>query len=109
MTYEALCNLSDATPEQGHYFRADHFSFARAGVPAFSIDHATRFSGKPADFGMKMFEEYNRQHYHQPSDEFKADWDFTALQQAAEFGYLLGLDIANQERLPGRLSFMSTR
>jgi hypothetical protein len=46
-----------------------------------------------------MDEEYNSKHYHQPSDEFEADWDFTALAQAAEFGFLLGIDAANQPKL----------
>ncbi len=48
-----------------------------------------------------MCEEYNSKHYHQPSDEFQADWDFTALQQAAEYGFLLGQDVANQANLVG--------
>jgi Zn-dependent M28 family amino/carboxypeptidase len=90
----------DDQPEQGHYFRSDHFSFAHAGIPAFSIDHGTQFAGKPADYGEKMYQEYNSKHYHQPSDEFQADWDFTALQQAAQYGFLLGRDIANQDKLP---------
>jgi hypothetical protein len=95
-----LAIAPDAEPEQGHYFRSDHFSFAHAGIPAFSIDHATRFAGKPADWGEKADQEYNAKHYHQPSDEFQQDWDFTALQQAADFGFLLGMDVANQEKLP---------
>ncbi|MGA2268206.1 MAG: M28 family peptidase [Bryobacteraceae bacterium] len=90
----------DAQPEQGHYFRSDHFSFAHAGIPAFSIGHATEFVGKPAGFGQKMWEEFNSKHYHQPSDEFQADWDFTAVGQAAEYGMVLGLEIANQDKLP---------
>jgi Zn-dependent M28 family amino/carboxypeptidase len=90
----------DKEPEQGHYFRSDHFSFAHAGVPAFSIDHATQFAGKPADFYQKSWEEFNEKHYHQPSDESHNDWDFTALEQAAQFGFLLGIDIANQDKLP---------
>ena len=90
----------DSEPEQGHYFRSDHFSFAHVGIPAFSIDHATQFAGKPADFYKKSWEEFNEKHYHQPSDEFHADWDFTALEQAAEFGVLMGIDVANQEKLP---------
>jgi Zn-dependent M28 family amino/carboxypeptidase len=90
----------DSEPEQGNYFRSDHFSFARAGIPAFSIDHATQFAGKPAGYYQKLWQEFNEKHYHQPSDEFHADWDFTALEQAAEFGMLLGIDIANQEKLP---------
>ena len=96
-------NLSiapDDAPEAGHYFRSDHFSFAHAGIPAFSIGHATEFAGKPAGFGKQAYEEYNSKHYHQPSDEFQADWDFTALQQAAQYGFLLGQEVANQEKLP---------
>lgn len=96
-------NLSisgDVAPEAGHYFRSDHFSFAHAGVPAFSIDHATEFAGNPAGWGKQAYEEYNTKHYHQPSDEFQQDWDFTALAQAGEFGFLLGRDIANQDKLP---------
>jgi Zn-dependent M28 family amino/carboxypeptidase len=90
----------DPEPEQGHYFRSDHFSFAHAGVPAFSIAVGNEFAGKPAGYGEKMFEEYNTKHYHQPSDEFQANWDFTALQQAAQYGFLLGQDVANQDKLP---------
>jgi Zn-dependent M28 family amino/carboxypeptidase len=90
----------DAQPEAGHYFRSDHFSLAHAGIPAFSIGHATEFVGKPAGFGEQAYQEYNSKHYHQPSDEFQSDWDFTALAQAAEYGFLLGKDIANQDKLP---------
>ena len=90
----------DAQPEAGHYFRSDHFPLAHAGIPAFSIGHATEFLGKPAGFGEQAYQEYNSRHYHQPSDEFQNDWDFTALQQAAEYGFLLGQDIANRDKLP---------
>jgi Zn-dependent M28 family amino/carboxypeptidase len=91
----------DAQPEQGHYFRSDHFSFAHAGIPAFSIEHATEFAGQPPGYGQKLAEEYNDKHYHQPSDEFRDDWDFTALEQAAEYGFLLGREVANQDKLSG--------
>jgi Zn-dependent M28 family amino/carboxypeptidase len=95
-----LAIAEDAQPEAGHYFRSDHFAFSRAGVPAFSIGHATEFAGKPAGFGEQAYQEYNRKHYHQPSDEIEEDWDFTAVAQAAEYGFLLGKDIANQDKLP---------
>jgi Zn-dependent M28 family amino/carboxypeptidase len=90
----------DASPEAGHYFRSDHFSFARAGIPAFSIGHGTEFAGKPAGFGVKAAAEFNEKHYHQPSDQFRDEWDFTALEQAAQYGYLLGMAVANQDSLP---------
>lgn len=88
-------------PEQGHYFRSDHFSFAHAGIPAFSVGTATNFAGKPEGWADKAYNAYTDNNYHQPSDEFHADWDFTALEQAAQFGYILGSEIANQEGLPG--------
>jgi Zn-dependent M28 family amino/carboxypeptidase len=89
----------DAHPEAGHYFRSDHFSFAKVGIPSFSIDTGTEYAGKSEGYGKQRTEEYNDKNYHQPSDEFHADWDFTALQQAAQFGLLLGVDIANQPKL----------
>jgi len=91
----------DAHPEAGHYFRSDHFSFAKVGIPAFSIGTGDEFAGNPAGYGKQLAEQYNDKNYHQPSDEFHADWDFTALQQAAQFGLLLGVDVANQPRLVG--------
>jgi hypothetical protein len=90
----------DSEPEQGSYFRSDHFSFVRAGIPAFSIGAATEFVDKPAGYGHRMWLDYHTNHYHRPSDEFQEDWDFTALAQAAEYGFALGRDIANQEKLP---------
>jgi Zn-dependent M28 family amino/carboxypeptidase len=89
----------DARPEAGHYFRSDHFSFAKVGIPSFSIDTGSEYAGKPEGYGKQKAEEYNDKNYHQPSDEFHADWDFTALQQAAQFGLLMGVDVANQPKL----------
>ena len=90
----------DPTPEQGHYYRSDHFSLARVGVPAFSVAQGTSYIGKPADFGRTIFEQYNAEHYHRPSDEYHADWDFSGMQQMAEFGMKLGVDTANLSTLP---------
>ena len=91
-----LAIVGDAHPEQGTYYRSDHFSFARVGIPAFSIEGGTHFYGKPDDFEKTMFEEYNDKHYHQPSDEYKEDWDFGGMEQMARFGFTLGQTIANQ-------------
>ncbi len=90
----------DARPEQGTYYRSDHFSLAHAGVPAFSIDLGTEYYGKPAAYGDKIFEEYNDKHYHQPSDEYHDDWDFSGMQEAAQFGFLIGMTVANQPQMP---------
>ncbi|MEO8595834.1 MAG: M28 family peptidase [Candidatus Solibacter sp.] len=90
----------DAQPEAGHYFRSDHFPMAHAGIPAFSIGAGPDYQGKPAGYGEQQYQEYNSKHYHQPSDEFQDDWDFTPLRQLAEYGFLLAKDIANQDKLP---------
>jgi Zn-dependent M28 family amino/carboxypeptidase len=90
----------DAHPEQGHFYRSDHFSFARVGIPAFTIKMGIDFAGKPAGYGEKLFEEYNRKQYHQPSDEYKDSWDMGGMEQMAQFGYTLGLNVANTEMMP---------
>ncbi len=90
----------DAQPGQGHYYRSDHFSLARVGVPAFSISAGTEYLGRPAGYGAKVFEEYNTQHYHQPSDEYNDNWDFAGMEQMANFGLTLGMDFANTPQMP---------
>ncbi|MBX5495084.1 MAG: M20/M25/M40 family metallo-hydrolase [Bryobacteraceae bacterium] len=99
----------DPRPEQGTYYRSDHFSFAKAGIPAFSVSMGTQFEGKPVDFGNTVFQEYNSKNYHQPSDEYREDWDFSGLEEIAKFGFLIGADAAalptwrpNDEFLPAR-------
>ena len=80
----------DAEPGAGHYYRSDHFSLARAGVPAFSINTALKFVGHPPEWGKAQREEYTAKHYHQPSDEYRADMDFASNASLAQFGYALG-------------------
>ena len=89
----------DAHPEQGHYYRSDHFSMARVGIPAFSIGSGSMYSGKTANYTSQVTDRY-RKDYHQPSDEFHEDWDFTSLAQLARFGMAVGMDIANANSLP---------
>jgi len=91
---------SDPTPEQGHYYSSDHFSLARVGIPAFSVSQGREYIGKPADFGKTIFEQYNAEHYHRPSDEYHSDWDFRSMEQMAEFGLRIGIDAANSPELP---------
>ena len=90
----------DAQPGQGHFYRSDHFSLARVGIPAFSISAGMDYVGKPPDFGKTTFETYNAKHYHQPSDEYHDDWDFGNMEQMADLGLTLGLDFANTPKLP---------
>ena len=90
----------DAHPEQGYYYRSDQFSLAKQGVPAFSIKSGSQFPGRPEGWGEEKVAEYRRLHYHQPSDEFRVDWDFTGVADLARFGFDLGKIVANQPELP---------
>ena len=56
--------------------------------------------GKPESYGQKLFEEFNAKHYHQPSDEYRDDWDLSGMEQVARFGVMLGQSAANVDRLP---------
>jgi Zn-dependent M28 family amino/carboxypeptidase len=80
----------DPEPGAGHYYRSDHFSLARAGVPAFSVNTALKFAGHPPEWGKAQRDEYTAKHYHQPSDEYRADMDFSSDASIAQFGFALG-------------------
>lgn len=90
----------DPRPEQGHYYRSDHFAFARAGVPAFSINMGDEYIGKDETAGAQLAFEYNAKNYHQPSDEYKESWDMGGMEQMGRFGFTIGMYVANQPALP---------
>jgi Zn-dependent M28 family amino/carboxypeptidase len=91
----------DSRPEAGHYYRSDHFSLARVGIPAFSVNEGTKYKGRDAAWGMQQAEEYTSKHYHQPSDEYHPSMDFTGDAAMARFGFVLGWEAAAQSKLVG--------
>ncbi|MGB9236318.1 MAG: M28 family peptidase [Terriglobales bacterium] len=91
----------DAHPEAGYYYRSDHFSLARAGIPAFSINEGIKFKGHDEAWGLAQDEDYVQHHYHQPSDEYHPGLDWTSDAAMARFGFALGWQAANQARLVG--------
>lgn len=88
-------------PEAGYYYRSDHFSMARVGVPAFSLDLGNSIVGKPADYGEKAYKEYNEKHYHQPSDEVDPNWDYTGAKELARLGIYIGWNVAEMQGATG--------
>jgi Zn-dependent M28 family amino/carboxypeptidase len=93
----------DDHPEAGHYYRSDHFSMARVGVPAFSMNEGALFKGHDLVWGEEKEKDYVTHRYHQPSDEYRADMDFTADAKLAKIGLVLAWDVANQPALAGWL------
>jgi Zn-dependent M28 family amino/carboxypeptidase len=84
----------DANPERGYFYRSDHFSFAKVGVPSVSIGEGDDFVGRPEGWGKAQAEDYTVKRYHQPGDEYSADWDLRGAVQLSgivlEFTRMLG-------------------
>ena len=91
----------DSHPEAGYYYRSDHFSLARVGIPAFSINEGMKYKGHDLAWGAQQASEYTSKHYHQPSDEYHPDMDFTGDAAMARFGLALGWEAASQPKIIG--------
>ena len=90
----------DRHPESGGFYRSDHFSLAKRGVPAISFESGADLLNGGVARGEALAKEYNRDHYHQPSDEWKPSFDFTGMAQDLSLLYDLGRDLANSRAWP---------
>ena len=89
----------DAFPQAGYYYRSDHFSFSRVGIPAFSISQGRKFAGHDASWGEQQAKDYTARHYHQPSDEYDPAAPYAGLAKMAKFGFDLGWRAASSSSL----------
>jgi len=89
----------DARPEAGHFYRSDHFSLARVGIPSFSINEGMKFKGHAEAWGIEQERDYVEKHYHQPSDEYHPEMDFVGDSAMARFGFALGWEAATLPKL----------
>ncbi len=90
----------DARPEQGSFYRSDHFPFAKVGVPSISLKEGNDYVGHSKEWGAEQFRAYNTAHYHQPSDEYSDSWDFRGMLQEAEIAMNIGRRIADMAQIP---------
>jgi Zn-dependent M28 family amino/carboxypeptidase len=90
----------DARPEQGSFYRSDHFPFAKAGVPSISLKEGNDYVGHPPSWGEEQFKAYNTAHYHQPSDEMRDSWDFRGMIQEGEIALAIGQRISDMPEKP---------
>jgi len=90
----------DPEPEKGFFYRSDHFSFAKQGVPAFDPDEGIDFIGKPEGWGLRMRERYTQEDYHKPSDQVKDYWDLSGAVQDCQLFFLVGYRVANDPTMP---------
>jgi Zn-dependent M28 family amino/carboxypeptidase len=95
-----LTIMPDAAPENGYFFRSDHFPFAKAGVPSLYIEHGHAYVGQPEGWGMQIQEEYTANYYHAPTDEWSDDFTFEGAVQQGTLGMLTVLDVAADDGWP---------
>ena len=90
----------DPEPEKGFYYRSDHFSFAKAGIPAFYADGGVSYIDQPEGYGLAKREEYTANDYHAVSDEIKADWDLSGAVEDLIFFFRFGAYLAESSEWP---------
>jgi Zn-dependent M28 family amino/carboxypeptidase len=90
----------DPKPENGGYFRSDHFPFAKQGVPAINAGGGDDYIGRPAGWGQQVSDAYTAQHYHKPSDEIRPDWDLSGALEDLQIYYALGAKVASTATWP---------
>jgi Zn-dependent M28 family amino/carboxypeptidase len=95
-----LVYAPDPMPEAGHFFRSDHFPFAKRGVPAISFGSGDDLVDGGVAAGTAAGKAYTTNNYHQPSDQWSAQWSFTGMARDLGILYGLGRDLANSNGWP---------
>jgi Zn-dependent M28 family amino/carboxypeptidase len=90
----------DAEPEAGYYYRSDHFSFAKVGVPALYAGEGTDQVEHGKEWTQEKRDEYRANNYHKPSDEYSPDWDLRGAVQDLRLYFRIGRRIANESTFP---------
>lgn len=90
----------DAEPEKGFYYRSDHFNFAKQGVPALDPDEGIEFTGKPADYGQKVRDDYTNNRYHTPKDVITPEWDLSGAAEDLKLLFAVGYRVAQAKTFP---------
>ncbi len=90
--------VPDPRPEAGSYYRSDHFSLSRVGIPAFSIETGALYEGHDEAWGKAKFNDFEEHDYHNFSDNYHADWDFTGNAKLDRFGMDIGWQVLNSSK-----------
>ena len=90
----------ETDPEAGHYFRSDHFSFAKVGVPALDVSSGNDIAGKGKEYGKKMQQDYVSNQYHAPSDQYNPNWTFEGGIKDMELLFMIGKKLAFETSFP---------
>ena len=92
--------VPDPTPEAGYYYRSDHISLAKKGVPMLYADAGDTHAVKGREYGETFGKDYTADRYHKPADEYDSSWDLSGIAQMTEILFELGYSIADSEDWP---------
>jgi len=90
----------DQLPDRGFFYRSDQFNFAKLGIPSAYFSSGMDFIGRPPGWGKERREKWEAEHYHQPSDELRPDWDYSGAVEDVRLFFLLGSHVARTRELP---------
>lgn len=91
----------ESHPEAGHYFRSDHFNFAKAGVPALTAGGGVDNVEKGKAYGEQKENEYTEKYYHRPDDEYSATlWNFDGAMEDMQLLFRVGHRLAYSDEWP---------
>jgi len=90
----------DPNPEAGYYYRSDHVTLARRGVPMLYADSGSIHAELGADYGAQIEQGYRLDRYHKPSDEFDPNWDMRGFVQSTQLMYDVAATVANSATWP---------
>jgi Zn-dependent M28 family amino/carboxypeptidase len=92
--------VPETDTEKGHFYRSDHFEFAKVGVPSFYTNSGLDIVGQPADYGRMRRDEYVANDYHKVTDEIKPWWDLRGAAIDADLLFQIGRDVAGGDAWP---------
>ena len=92
--------VNEPTPEKGYFFRSDHFNLAKVGVPVLYAEAGVDNLQHGREWGVARMQDYRRDRYHQPADEYNADWDWGGVLQDLELYFEIGRELAAESTFP---------
>jgi len=90
----------DPESEKGYFYRSDHISLAKKGVPMLYADAGSDLVDGGEAAGKAFGDDYTANRYHQPSDEFDESWDLSGMATSMEILYAVGAEIAASDAWP---------
>ena len=90
----------DPSPEKGFFYRSDHISFAKRGVPMLYSNNGSDLVVGGRDAAFNLSYDYTLNHYHQPSDEYSDDWDMSGIEQTIDTIFNVSFNLSNSDDWP---------